>query len=77
MAYGYDLGVIISETMERLSNQEINKITFREKFLSNLCFKNVINGKLCFNNEGGHSLRKSHIVKFSKENGFQPMGEEK
>ena len=77
MAYGYDLGVIIAETIERLGDHEINKKIFRKKFLSNLCFQKVINGKLCFNKKGGHALRKSHIVKFSKEHEFQPIGEEK
>ena len=70
MAYGYDLGVIIGQTLNAVKGPLTQK-SIAEAFRRIRCFDGVTSGKICFKPEGGHAERKITFVAFTKK-GFIP-----
>ncbi len=70
MYYGYDLGIIVAETINRIKGK-ITKKKFHQAFTRNLCFDKTTTGKVCFPKEGGHVQRDMYWLKFSGKKGFK------
>ncbi|OFZ19596.1 MAG: hypothetical protein A2Z20_06490 [Bdellovibrionales bacterium RBG_16_40_8] len=65
MGYGYDVGVAIATVMKRVTEPRTRE-NMLKAFQSNVCFDNTSAGRLCFDANGGHSDRRIHMVKFTK-----------
>jgi len=71
VAYGYDLGLITAEVLNRIKG-DVTKESILKSFQKNLCFKNLTSGRLCFDRNGGHAKRKLSFVRFTRD-GFKPV----
>jgi len=71
MAYGYDLGVIVGQTLNEVKGK-LTKESIVEAFHKLQCFNGTTVGKMCFTPDGGHAERKITFVKFTKS-GFVPV----
>lgn len=71
MAYGYDVG-IISATLIKKTKPPVTKVSVAKTFSKVKCFEGTSVGRLCFDNNGGHALRKMHLVRFTI-NGYEEL----
>jgi len=63
MTYGYDLGVVIATTLNRIDG-EVTLESFKKAFKQELCFKRASNGTICFSPDGGHAQRKIYMYNY-------------
>ncbi len=71
MAYGYDVGVIVAKTLNRVKRDPTRE-NIHHSFLAQKCFTGLASGKLCFQPKGGNADRKIYFVKFVKDR-FVPV----
>ena len=71
MYYGYDLGQVVAQAINRIP-EKLTPESFAKAFRENLCFKDTTTGRVCFPAEGGHAVRNIYWLKFSKKSGFLP-----
>lgn len=64
MAYGYDLGVVVGTTLNRIKEDNVTAQNFKQAFKKNLCFERTSTGKICFSPTGGHAERKFYSFDF-------------
>lgn len=69
IAYGYDIGVVIAQTLDRVKG-EFTREAVLAAFRMNPCFENTSSGKICFDPKGGHAIRKLYFVEFTRPKGF-------
>jgi ABC-type branched-subunit amino acid transport system substrate-binding protein len=71
-AYGYDLGVIVGTTLNRIQGPATPE-SFVKAFYQKPCFEGTTtSGTVCFAQTGGHSTRQLTFVRFS-QGGFSPI----
>ncbi len=71
-AYGYDLGVIVGTTLNRIQGPPTPE-NFVKAFYHMPCFEGATtSGRVCFAQTGGHSTRQLTFVRFS-QGGFVPI----
>lgn len=66
MVYGYDLGVIMATTINRIEG-DMTMESFKKAFKKNLCFEKTSNGTICFSPNGGHAKRKIYTFEFQEK----------
>lgn len=70
LSYGYDAGLILGETMNRVRGPSTPQALIRA-FRSDLCFHGTSTGRICFGPHGGHAKRVLYFVRFSVTKGFE------